>query len=145
MPERSPVRIALGALFAVICALAIALALGAVWMALTLHVPSAAWWFALPAGVAMGLATRAWVTASRVPALLLAAGGTWLAAIYMQCLFTGLRLAAIMGLGYFTTLRKAGIGMLWALSDWGTRLLASCLVGMVLAILVVAVKRRRAS
>lgn len=115
-----------------------ALALGAVWMALSLHVPSATWWFALPAGVLMGGAVCAWVTPVRAAAMMLAAVGTLLSAVYMKCLFAGLQLAAVMGLPYLHTLRRAGAGMLLTLarSSLDTRMLAACLVGMLLALAV---------
>ncbi len=144
MPDRPVLRIGLQGLFAMVSSLAIALALGAVWMAVALHVPSASWWFALPAGLAMGHAVRAWVTSSRAFAMVLAAAGTCLAAIYMQCLFTGLKLAAVMGLGYVVTLRRAGAAMLLALAraSADTQFLVACLVGMLLA-LAVAGRRSR--
>lgn len=147
MRKRPFLRAGLRGLLALFGAVAIALALGAVWMAVALHMTSAAWWFALPVGLAMGYAAKAWITPSRGFAMVLAAGGTWLAAIYMQCIFIVLRLAAIMGLGLATTLHKAGAGMLLALAraSWDTRLFVSCLIGMLLAIAVAGGKSRRAS
>lgn len=147
MRKRLLLRAVLHGLLALLGTIAIALALGAVWMAVALHMASATWWFALPAGFAMGYAAKAWITPSRGFAMLLAAGGTWLAAVYMQCIFIALRLAAVMGIGLATTLHKAGIGMLLALAraSWDTRLFVSCLIGMLLAIAVAGGKSRRAS
>lgn len=144
MLERSLPGAVLHGLFALICMVVIALALGAVWVALALHFPSAAGWFALPLGLVMGYATRAWVTASRTLAMTLAAAGTLLAAIYMQCLFTGLRLAAVMGLGYLTTLRTAGAGMLLALArtSFEPRFVVVTVAGMLLALAVAGRKSR---
>ncbi|HET7299655.1 MAG TPA: hypothetical protein VFJ01_03295 [Oleiagrimonas sp.] len=147
MRRRLLLRAALHGLLALLGTTAIALALGAIWMAAALHMASAAWWFALPAGLAMGYATKAWITPSRGFAMVLAAAGTWLAAVYMQCLFVALHLAAVMGLGLATTLRKAGAGMLLALAQttWDTRLFVSCLIGMLLALAMAGRKSRRAS
>ncbi|HET8555316.1 MAG TPA: hypothetical protein VFL78_10855 [Rhodanobacteraceae bacterium] len=147
MHKRPLLRAGLHGLFALLGAIAIALALGAIWMAVALHMASAAWWLALPVGLAMGYATKTWITPSRGFAMLLAAGGTWLAAIYMQCIFIALRLAAIMGLGLSTTLHKAGVGMLLALAraSWDTHLFVSCLIGMLLALVVAGGRSRRAS
>lgn len=146
MPERSLFGAVLHGLFALFCMIIIALALGAVWVALALHFPSATGWFAVPVGLVMGYATRAWVTASRTLAMTLAAAGTLLAAIYMQCLFTGLRLAAVMGLGYLTTLHKAGAGMLLALAraSFEPRFAVVTVVGMLLALAVAGRKSRGA-
>ncbi len=138
------------AVIAIVCAAAMAMAFGAVWVAVMLRVPSASWWFALPVGAAMGVAVRAWVVRGRTPAMLLAAGGTLLATLYMKCLLVGLQLAAVMGLPYLHTLRRAGIGMLLALARHMAQphLTLACTVGMLLAVALAArggVNRRPAS
>lgn len=135
MPERSLLAACLQGLLALVCMLVIALALGALWVAMTLHFRSAAWWFALPVGLAMGYATCTWVTHSRALGMPLAAAGTLLAAVYMQCLLMGLRLAAVMGLGYLTTLHTAGASMLLALARAAVepRFMIVTALGMLLA------------
>lgn len=154
-PDAPPVpgllRRGMHAVIALVCAAAMALALGAVWLAVSLRIPSASWWFALPLGALMGAAVSTWVTRVRLAAMLLAAGGTLLAAVYMKCLLVGLQLAAVMGLPYLHTLRRAGADMLLALARASVdpRLVAACIVGMLLALIVAArvsaVNRRRAS
>ncbi len=143
----APLRRGLQAVVAVICACAMALALGAVWLAVSLRVPSAAWWFALPAGAIMGGAVCAWVTRVRPAAMALAVGGTLLAAIYMKCLYAGLQLAAVMGLPYLHTLHRAGVGMLLALAhaSLDTRFVTACVAGMLLALAVAAWRCARTS
>jgi hypothetical protein len=136
--ERPLLRAGLHGLFATLWTIAIALALGAVWSALVRHVPSAMTWFALPVGIILGYVIGAFVTGSRALAMLLAPGGTLLAAIYMQCLIMALRLAAVMGLGFLPTLRTAGPAMLLALARnaWDARMVIACLIGMLLAFFV---------
>lgn len=135
------------AVIAIVCAAAMAMAFGAVWVAVMLRVPSASWWFALPVGAAMGVAVRAWVVRGRTPAMLLAAGGTLLATLYMKCLLVGLQLAAVMGLPYLHTLRRAGVGMLLALAHntMEPRSVASCMVGVLLALVLGAGSPRKAA
>ncbi len=146
MHGESALRACARGFFAIICTLAIALALGAIWMALTLHVASARWWFGMPAGAAMGYATRAWVTPQRTWAALLAVSGTVLTAIYMKCLYAGLLVATVMGLGLVDTLRTAGVGMLLALArdSLQPRFAIATLVGMALAGAIAWHRRRHA-
>jgi len=120
---------------AVLYMIAVALALGAVWMALSMRVYSAHAWFALVAGLAMGYATRAWITPRRNTGVALAVVGTFLAMVYMACLRVGLQLAAVMGLGYVHTLKTAGIDMLlaFARNTLDMRVLVATLIGMALA------------
>lgn len=122
-------------LIALVGTVAFALALGAVWMAVMLHIPSARYWFAIPIGYALGFGIRAWITPSRLGAMLLAASGTVLAAVYMQCLLAGLKLAAVMGLGKLEALSRAGAGMLLALASaaFNWRDLLPLLIGMAVA------------
>lgn len=135
MHGESPFRASMRGLFAILGAIVVALALGAVWMALILLVASARWWFALPAGVIMGYTARAWITHQRPWATLLAVAGMALTAIYMKCLYAGLLLAAVLGLGLVHTLERAGLGMLLALAraSLEPRFVIATLVGMALA------------
>src|SRR5574337_416195 len=65
--------------------------------------------FALFSAIMLGLAAGA-------ASMLLAAGATALAAIYVNMLIAGVKIAGNMGLGLIDTLRTAGIGMLWQLT-----------------------------
>ncbi len=136
MPAESRLRAGLRVLSAVVFTAALALAMGAVWMALSLRLPGARIWFALPTGLVLGYCCRVWVSSHRPGAMLLAALGVLLAGIYMQCLFTGMKLAAVMGLGYLHTLQRAGVGMLLALSEASvdTHQLAALAAGVLLAL-----------
>jgi hypothetical protein len=49
-------------------------------------------------------------------AMLLAAGATALAAVYVNILIAGVRIAGNMGLGLIEALRTAGFAMLWELA-----------------------------
>lgn len=135
MRAESMLRTGLHTLFAVLFMVIVALALGAVWMALSIRVPSAHTWFAVVAGLAMGYATRAWITQHRYASIALAVAGTFLAMVYMACLRVGLILAVVMGLGYVHTLKTAGVDMLLALAGntLDTRVLVATWVGMALA------------
>ncbi|HEX7341464.1 MAG TPA: hypothetical protein VF269_04215 [Rhodanobacteraceae bacterium] len=135
MPREPVWRMGLHILLAVTCTLAIALALGAAWMATALSLASASWWFAIVAGIVMGYTARTWITRQRVAATVLAMLGTMLAAIYMRCLYEGLQLAAMMGMGLIDTLRTAGPGMLLLLArgSLDTRMLTAIAAGIALA------------
>ncbi|HET7268685.1 MAG TPA: hypothetical protein VFJ15_11305 [Oleiagrimonas sp.] len=135
MQVESKLWTGLRGILAVLYTVVVALALGAVWMALSMRVYSAHTWFAVVAGLAMGYATRAWITRRRYAGMVLAVAGTFLAMVYMACLRVGLILAAIMGLGYVHTLKTAGIDMLLALArnTLDVRVLVATLIGMALA------------
>lgn len=135
MRVESMLSTGLRSVLAVVYMVVVALALGAVWMALSMRVYSAHAWFALVAGLAMGYATRAWITQHRHAGIALAVVGTFLAMAYMACLRVGLLLAAVMGLGYVHTLKTAGIDMLlaFARNTLDMRVLVATLIGMALA------------
>jgi vitamin B12 transport system permease protein len=103
-------------LFALLCAIMMGFAAGAVWMLLALYMRGPATWLALPLGALLGWLMRSWVAPQRRSAAVLAALATLLAAVYMECLLAAARLAALMGMGFGETLRRAGPGMLMELA-----------------------------
>lgn len=146
MRTESSLSLALHGLLAAVCTIAIALALGAVWMAAMLAAPSAHWWFALITGAIMGYVAHNWITHYRTLAITLAVAGTLLAAVYMACLRIGLELAATFGMGLVDTLQRAGLAMLLALAraSAGMPLIVATLVGMALAAILAWHHNRRA-
>jgi vitamin B12 transport system permease protein len=110
------VRSVLLFLFAMFSALMLGLAAGAVWMVLALYMRHPLPWLAVPIGVLLAWTIRGAVHRAGVAAMLLAAGATVLAAIYVNMLIAGVRIAGNMGLGIVDALRTAGIGMLWQLA-----------------------------
>ncbi|HET6631339.1 MAG TPA: hypothetical protein VFG73_01355 [Rhodanobacteraceae bacterium] len=113
----SPMRSALGMLFAIVCAAALGLAAGAVWMVLAVYaqhggrVPDTAW-LALPFGLALGLVMRAWIAPRGWLAALLAALATLLAAAYFAVLLAAIRIGGALGIGLIGALRSAGADLL---------------------------------
>jgi len=116
MASPMSVRSVLLFLFAMFSALMLGLAAGAVWMVLALYMRHPLPWLAVPIGVLLAWTIRGAVHRAGVAAMLLAAGATVLAAIYVNMLIAGVRIAGNMGLGIVDALRTAGIGMLWQLA-----------------------------
>lgn len=106
--------------FALISALALGLAAGAVWMVPTLYLQRPLPWLALPIGWALGKVMRAWVRPSVVGAALLAGLAVLVAAVYVNLLTAGARIAGLMGLGLVDALHTAGLGLLLQLSKLGS-------------------------
>ena len=130
------VRSVLLFLFAMFSALMLGLAAGAVWMVLALYMRHPLPWLAVPIGVLLAWTIRGAVHRAGVAAMLLAAGATALAAIYVNMLIAGVRIAGNMGLGIVDALRTAGIGMLWQLARMA--LTPADIVWTVLAMLLAA-------
>ncbi len=104
------------ALFALFSALMLGLAAGAVWMVLEVYLRHPAPWLAVPLGAMLALTIRAGVRPAGTAAMLLAASATALAAVYVNMLIAGLRIAGNMGLGIVDAMRTAGFAMLWQLA-----------------------------
>jgi vitamin B12 transport system permease protein len=121
-------------LFAAFSAVMLGLAAGAVWMVLALYLRHPLPWLAVPIGAMLGWTVRGCVQRAGIGAMLLAVGATALAAIYVNMLIAGVRIAGNMGLGIIDALRTAGIGMLWALARMG--LAPADIVWTVLAMLL---------
>ena len=113
-------RNALAFLFAAFCAVMLGLAAGAVWMVLALYLHHPLPWLAVPIGVLLAWTVRACVQRAGIGAMLLAAGATALAAIYVNMLIAGVMIAGNMGLGLIDALRTSGIAMLWQLARMAT-------------------------
>ncbi|MEO7051776.1 MAG: hypothetical protein ABI128_08930 [Rhodanobacter sp.] len=109
-------RTALLFLFAAFCAAMLGLAAGAVWMVSALYLRHPLPWLAVPIGALLAWTVRGCVQRAGIGAMLLAAGATALAAIYVNMLIAGVRIAGNMGLGLIEALRSAGIAMLWQLA-----------------------------
>lgn len=110
------VRNALVFLFALFCAAMLGLAAGAVWMVLALYLHHPLPWLAVPTGALLAWTVRGCVQRAGTGAMLLAAGATALAAVYVNILIAGVRIAGNMGLGLIEALRTAGFAMLWELA-----------------------------
>ncbi|HZX71902.1 MAG TPA: hypothetical protein VFE77_13900 [Rhodanobacter sp.] len=106
-------------LFASFSAVMLGLAAGAVWMVLALYLRHPLPWLAVPIGVMLAWTVRSCVHRPGTGAMLLAAGATALAAIYVNMLIAGVRIAGNMGLGIIEALRTAGFAMLWQLARLG--------------------------
>ncbi|MHA6205554.1 hypothetical protein ACXU4B_14095 [Dyella soli] len=112
-------RVAFSSLFALVSALMLGMAAGAVWMVPTLYLQQALPWLAIPAGWLLGKAMRAWVRPPGLQAALLAALAMLLAAIYVNVLMAAARIAGLMGMGLIDALHTAGVGLLVQLADLG--------------------------
>ena len=112
-------RVAVSWLFALISALMLGLAAGAVWMVPTLYLQRPLPWLALPIGWLLGKAMRNWVRPAGASAALFAALATLTAALYVNLLTAAARIAGLMGLGLIDSLRTAGLGLLLQLAELG--------------------------
>ncbi|MFC5524856.1 hypothetical protein ACFPPA_03780 [Rhodanobacter ginsengisoli] len=136
MSSPMSVRSALLFVFALFSAAMLGLAAGAVWMVVSLYLRHPLPWLAPPIGALLGLAIRGSVRRPGTGAMLLAAGATALAGIYVNMLIAGVQIAGNMGVGLIDALRTAGPGMLWQLArlaltpaDVGWTVLAVLLAG----------------
>jgi vitamin B12 transport system permease protein len=112
-------RAAFSWLFALISALMLGLAAGAVWMVPTLYLQRPLPWLAVVAGWLLGKVMRQWVRPAGAGAACLAALATLAAALYVNLLTAAARIAGLMGLGLVDTIRTAGFGLLLHLSELG--------------------------
>jgi hypothetical protein len=112
-------RVAFSWLFALISALVLGLAAGAVWMVPTLYLQRPLPWLVLPIGWLLGKTMRGWVRPASAGTALLAALATLAAAFYVNMLTAGARIAGLMGLGLVDALRTAGLGLLVQLAQLG--------------------------
>lgn len=102
-------------LFALLSAVMLGLAFGAVWMLPTLFFSRVMPWLALLIGWLLGRLIRGWVRPEPRGAAVLAALATLLACGYVCVLTAAARVAGLMGLGLVDALRTAGFGLLLAL------------------------------
>ena len=113
------VRAAFSLLFALVSALMLGLAAGAVWMVPTLYSRHPLPWLALPAGWLLGKAVRHWVRPAGGHAALLAATATFVAVLYVNVLTAAARISGLMGLGLIDSMRTAGLSLLLQLAELG--------------------------
>ena len=102
--------------FALFSAVMLGLAAGAVWMVISLYMRQPLPWLAVPIGALLALTIRSTVRRAGTGAMLLSAGATALAVIYVNMLIAGVQIAGNMGLGLIEALRTAGFAMLWQLA-----------------------------
>jgi vitamin B12 transport system permease protein len=112
-------RVAFSALFAVISAVMLGLAAGAVWMVPTLYMQRPLPWLILLIGWLLGKAVRGWVRPAGSHAALLAALATLTAALYVNLLTAAARIAGLMGMGLIDAMRTAGFRLLLELARLG--------------------------
>lgn len=108
-------RALFSALFALLSAVMLGLAFGAVWMLPTLFFSRVMPWLALLLGWLLGRLIRGWVRPEPRGAAVLAALATLLACGYVCVLTAAARVAGLMGLGLVDALKTAGVGLLLAL------------------------------
>ncbi|AIF49146.1 hypothetical protein [Dyella japonica] len=111
------IRAVFSLLFALVSALMLGLAAGAVWMVPTLYSQHALPWLAVPGGWLLGKAIRHWVRPIEPDAAILAAFATFIAVLYVNVLMAAARIAGLMGLGLIDSLRTAGLPMLLQLAQ----------------------------
>lgn len=136
-------RVAFSALFALISAVMLGLAAGAVWMVPTLYLQRPLPWLALPVGWLLGKAVRHWVRPAGRHAAVLAALATLTAAIYVNLLTAAARIAGLMGMGLIDAMRTAGFRLLLALATLGQASMDN--VWFVIGIVVAALTALRAA
>jgi vitamin B12 transport system permease protein len=112
-------RVAFSSLFALISALMLGMAAGAVWMVPTLYLQQAMPWAVLPIAWLLGKAIRSWVRPAGRRAALLAALATLTAALYVNLLTAAARIAGLMGMGLVDSMRTAGFHLLLQLAEIG--------------------------
>ncbi|HTV87102.1 MAG TPA: hypothetical protein VME63_17005 [Dyella sp.] len=106
----------LGEIFALICALMLGLAAGALWLVPMVMLRRPLPELALLAGWILALAIGRWVHGRKWNVLLLAWLATALACVYVRVLTVAAQIAAMMGLGLAETMRTAGYSMLLELA-----------------------------
>lgn len=114
-------RRALHLAFALLGAILLGLAAGAVWMVAALALRQSGPWLALPAGALLALGIRHGIYRPGAGAAVLAAMATLLAALYFNVLMAAIRLAGSFGMDLVQAMRAAGAGMLLALARLGLR------------------------
>lgn len=110
------IRAIFSLLFALVSALMLGLAGGAVWMVPTLYSQHALPWLALPVGWLLGKAVRNWVRPVGGQAAILAVIATLSAVLYVNLLMAAARIAGLMGLGLVDSIRTAGLPLLLQLA-----------------------------
>ncbi|MFC3651887.1 hypothetical protein ACFONN_10070 [Dyella humi] len=125
-----------GECFALLCAVMLGLAAGALWLLPSVFFHRPLPWLAVPAGWLLAIAIRQWVHGKRWNAALLAALATVVASVYIHVLIATVNIAAMMGYGLVDAMRTAGPSMLL---DFARISLSRLDIGWALVGIVVAV------
>lgn len=125
-----------GECFALLCAVMLGLAAGALWLLPSVFFHRPLPWLAVPAGWLLAIAIRQWVHGKRWNAALLSALATVVASVYIHVLIATVNIAAMMGYGLVDAIRTAGPSMLL---DFARISLSRLDIGWALAGIVVAV------
>jgi vitamin B12 transport system permease protein len=99
------------ALFSLLTAAMLGLAIGAAWMLPVMLLQRPLPELAPLIGGLLGIAVRSWVRPAGLVAAVLAGGATLLAAVYVSVLLAAARIAGSMGIGLVEALREAGLAM----------------------------------
>lgn len=140
----------IGECFALLCAVMLGLAAGALWLLPSVYLHRPLPWLAVPAGWLLAIATRQWVHSKRWNAALLSALATAVASAYIHVLIATVNIAAMMGYGLADAMRTAGPSMLLDLARMSASSLdiawaaAGIIVAMVTALRSQASAPRRA-
>lgn len=113
------VRQIVGECFALICAVMLGLAAGAIWLLPIVFLRRPLPWLALPVGWVLGIAIRQWVHGHKGHAALFAALATVVASAYIRILMAATDMAAMTGYGLIETMRIAGTSMLLDFARFG--------------------------
>lgn len=106
------VRQIVGECFALLCAVMLGLAAGAVWLLPTVYLQRPLPWLAIVAGWLLGAAVRQWVHGRGWHAAVFAALATLVASVYIHILIAAVNISAMMGYGLLETMHIAGPSML---------------------------------
>ena len=136
------VRQIVGECFALLCAVMLGLAAGAIWLLPTVFLQRPLPWLALPAGWLLGIAIRQWVHGRTRRAALLAALATALASAYVRVLMAVTNISAMTGYGLMDTMRTAGPSMLLDFARIG--LTANVIVWAAVGAIIAAITALRA-
>ncbi|RDI97778.1 hypothetical protein DVT68_16030 [Dyella solisilvae] len=112
-------RVVFSWIFALLSAVMLGLAAGAVWMVPTLYLQRPLPWLAVLLGWLLGKGVRHWVRQPGRYAAVLGALAMLTAAVYVNVLTAAARIAGLMGLGLIDAMRTAGLGLLLQLAGLG--------------------------
>jgi hypothetical protein len=101
-----------GECFALLCAVMLGLAAGAIWLLPTVFLRRPLPWLAIPAGWMLAAAVRQWVHGRGWRAALLAGIATVVASVYIHVLIAAVNISSMLDYGLIDALRTAGPSML---------------------------------
>jgi hypothetical protein len=126
-----------GDCFALLCAVMLGLAAGAIWLLPTLFLRHPMPWLAIPVGWLLAAAIRQWVHGPGWRAALLAGLATAVASVYIHVLISAVNISAMMGYGLLDAMHTAGLSMLldFAKISMGKADIAWAAVGIIAALI----------